>query len=86
MNGINNLAGQLAALELAHQAQPPQDGFVTPPNQGVRANPHLLNAPGRVQPQPRFLPNAGNNQALVQAHLRVQAAAALLQNNLVDQQ
>ncbi len=91
MNGINNpyiaLYQQMAALELAQQAQQgPQDGFVTPPNQAVQANPNALNAPGRVQRQPRFLANAVNNQAVVQAHLRAQAAAALLQNNVVDQE
>ncbi len=84
MNGINNLANQLAALEVGYQAQPQQDGFVTPPNQGVRANPHLLNAPGRVQPQAMIFQGPGNpaqNHAARIAHMAALAARILGENN-----
>jgi len=86
MNGldIHQIAAQMAALELAanNNAQAPQGGFVTPPNQGVQLNPNIQNAPNRAAPVVLYRNDVNNNP--VNARTASAALLALRSGQVTD--
>jgi hypothetical protein len=89
MDGINNvreLADQMARLQVAdvNNVQPQQDGYITPPNQGVQPNPNILNAPNQpARVVARFGNNVNDNPGNVRLELlalRSRKIASFLNN------